>query len=55
MGLSALFLAAFLILFAINALGWVAVSATFLGVVALVAGILILVEGVHPIVVWHRP
>lgn len=54
MSLSALFLAAFLILFAINALAWVAVSATFLGVVALIAGILILVEAAHPITVWRR-
>lgn len=46
MSLSTLALALFLILFAISALGWVAVSATFLGVVALIAGILILVEGV---------
>lgn len=49
MALSTLALALFLILFAINALGWIAVSATFLGVVALIAGILFLVESVHPI------
>lgn len=51
MSLSSLFLAAFLILTGISLLGWVAISATFLGVIALVAGILILVEGVHPIVI----
>lgn len=55
MSLSTLFLAAFLILFAISALGWVAVSATVLGVVALIAGILILVESAHPITIWNRP
>lgn len=55
MGLSTLFLAAFLILTGISLLGWVAVSATVLGVVALVAGILILVESYHPITVYHRP
>lgn len=49
MSITPLALAVFLILFAINALGWVAVSATFLGVVALVAGILILVDGYHPV------
>ena len=55
MGLSTLFLAAFLILFGINALGWVAITATFLGAVALIAGILLLVEAAHPIQVWRRP
>jgi hypothetical protein len=55
MSLSTLFLAAFLILFGINTLGWVAVSATVLGVVAFVAGVLILVEAYHPITVYRRP
>jgi uncharacterized membrane protein HdeD (DUF308 family) len=54
MALSTLFLAAFLILFGINALGWVAISATLLGAVALIAGILILVEAYHPITI-RRP
>lgn len=54
MGLSALFLAAFLILFGLNALNLIAISATVLGIVALIAGILILVEGVHPITVYRR-
>lgn len=54
MSLSALFLALFLILFAINALGWVAVSSLLLGIVALVAGILIIIEAAHPITIWHR-
>lgn len=54
MSLSTLFLAAFLILFGINALGWVVISATFLGVVALIAGILILIEAAHPITIYRR-
>jgi uncharacterized membrane protein HdeD (DUF308 family) len=53
--LSTLFLAAFLILFGISALGWVSISATFIGVVAFVAGILILVEAYHPLTVYRRP
>lgn len=47
-------LAVFLILFAVSALGWITVSATVIGVVALVAGILILVDGYHPVRVWPR-
>lgn len=58
MGLSSLLLAAFLILFGLNALGLIAVSATVsatvLGIVALIAGILFLVEGYHPITIWPR-
>lgn len=54
MSLSALFLALFLILFAISTFGWVAISGTILGIVALIAGILILVEAAHPITLWHR-
>lgn len=55
MSLTTLALAVFLILFGINALGWVAVSATALGIVALVAGVLILVDGYHPVTVFRRP
>lgn len=55
MSLTTLALAVFLILFGINALGWVAVSATALGIIALVAGILILVDGYHPVTVFRRP
>lgn len=51
MSLSSLFLSAFLILFAIDLLGWVAVGSTFLGIVALITGILILLEGVG---VWNQ-
>lgn len=46
MSLSSLFLGGFLILYAVSALGWLAVNGTFLGVVALIAGILVLLEGV---------
>lgn len=49
MSLTTLCLALFLILFAVSALGWIAVSGTFIGVVALVAGILILIDSYHPI------
>ena len=54
MSLTTIALAAFLILFAISTLGWVAVSSTVLGVVALVAGILILVDAYHPVTVLRR-
>lgn len=54
MSLTTLALAVFLILYAISALGWVAVSGTVLGIVALIAGILILVDGYHPVTIWHR-
>jgi uncharacterized membrane protein HdeD (DUF308 family) len=54
MSLTTLALAVFLILYGISALGWVAVSATVIGVVALVAGILILVDGYHPVTVFRR-
>lgn len=55
MSLTTLALAVFLILFGINSLGWVAVSATVLGIVALVAGILILIDGYHPVTILRRP
>lgn len=55
MSLSTLFLALFLILFGINALGWVAVTGFVIGLVAFIAGILILVEAAHPITVYRRP
>lgn len=54
MSLSTLFLAAFLILFAINALGWAVISAVALGIAALIAGILMLVEGYKPLVLFKR-
>lgn len=45
MSLSTLFLALLLFLMAAGWLGWFAVSATFLGVVALVTAILLVIEG----------
>lgn len=45
MSLANLLLAVLLILLGINWLGWVAVSATVLGILALVAGILFLLAG----------
>lgn len=55
MSLTTLALAAFLLLFAVSTLGWVVVSTTVLGVVALIAGILILIDSYHPVTVWRRP
>lgn len=55
MSLTTLALAAFLLLFAVSILGWVVVSTTVLGVVALIAGILILIDSYHPVTVWRRP
>lgn len=54
MSLQPFVLALFLILLGISWLGWVAISTTVLGVLALVAGILILVDGYHPVTVWRR-
>jgi hypothetical protein len=54
MSLSTLFLAAFLILTGLSLLAIVAISNTVLGIVALIAGILFLIEGYHPITVFHR-
>lgn len=55
MSLTTLALAAFLILFAVSTLGWIAVSSLVLGIVALFAGLLILFDGYHPVTVWRRP
>jgi hypothetical protein len=54
MSLSTLLLAVFLILFGINAIGWVAISALALGIVAFVTGIVFLVEGYHPITILRK-
>lgn len=51
MSISQLFLGLFLIVLAVSLLGWVAVSNVFLGALALVTGIIILVDGV---VVWKK-
>lgn len=55
MNLSYLLLAVWLILVGITWLGWVAITVTFLGLWAFVTGIVFLVEGVHPVVVYRRP
>ena len=55
MSLSILLLAIILIAYGLNALAVIAVSATLLGVLAIIDGILFLVEAVHPVTVWRRP
>lgn len=54
MSLSTLLLAVFLILFGLNDLAILAVSAKVLGILALVDGIAFLVEGYHPIPLYKR-
>ena len=50
-----LLLAVWLILWGLNALAVIAVSNTFLGVLALIAGILLVLESYHPVAVpWRR-
>lgn len=55
LSLSHILTAVFFILLGITWLGWVAITQTFLGVWSLVTGIVWLVEGYHPVTVWHRP
>ena len=55
MSLGQLLLGVFLVLLAVTWLGWVAISLQFLGIWALVTGIVWLVEGVHPLTVYRRP
>lgn len=55
MSLGSLLLAVFLILLGITWLGWISISQTFLGVFALVTGIVLLLESYRPVTVWHRP
>lgn len=54
MSLSQLLLAVLLILLGVSWLGWVAVSATVLGVIALVTGVLLILEGTS-VFVWRTP
>jgi hypothetical protein len=54
MSLSTLLLAAYFILVGLSLLGILAVSNTVLGIIALVVGIIILVDGLHPVTIWHR-
>lgn len=54
MSLSGILLVLFLLLYAVTALGWVAVSATVLGIVALATAIAFIVEGWHPLPIVAR-
>lgn len=54
MSLSTLLLGILLILLGIVWLGWVVISTKFIGIWALVTGIVILVESAHPITVYKR-
>lgn len=53
MSLTNLLLAAYFILVGLSLLGILAVSNTVLGIIALIVGIIILVDGFHPIT-WNR-
>lgn len=55
MSLSTLLLGVWLILVGITWLGWVAITLTFLGLWAFVTGIVLLIESVHPLVIYKRP
>lgn len=55
MSLSHVLTAIWFILVGITWLGWITISATFLGGFALVVGIVWLVEGYRPLTVWRRP
>lgn len=52
--LSQLFLGALLILLGITWMGWVTIAPLFIGIMAFVTGILVLIDGVHPVVVVKR-
>lgn len=55
MSAGTLLLAIFLILYGLSTLGVLAVSGFILGLVALLAGILLLVEGLyHPLTIYNR-
>jgi len=55
MSLGQLLLGIWLILLGITWLGWVTISTQFLGGLAAVTGLIWLVEGVHPLVLYRRP
>lgn len=55
MSLGTILLAVWLILVGITWLTWVAITSAFLGGFALVTGIVLLVEGYHPLIVWKKP
>lgn len=52
--LTPLVLGVYLLLVGVSTLGWIVISATVLGVLALVAGILVLLDAYHPIAIWRR-
>lgn len=54
MGLSHLLLGLWLLMVGLTWLGWVAISTQFLGGWVAVTGVLVLVEGYHPITIWKR-
>lgn len=55
MSLSGLLLAVWLILVGLAWTGIVAISSHFLGLWAIVTGVLLLLEAYHPITVYRRP
>lgn len=54
MSLASLLLGIWLILLGLTWMGVISLSSNFLGIVALVTGILWLLEGYHPITVFRR-
>lgn len=55
MSLSNLCLGLYLLLIGLVQLFGLNVSATVLGLLALIAGLLILLDSFHPVTVWRRP
>lgn len=55
MSLTTLVLGVFLILLGMTWIGWIALSPLVLGIVALIAGILVLADGYRPVTIWRRP
>lgn len=55
MNLSTLLLGVWLILVGVSWLAWVTVDVKLLGLLGFITGIVVLVEGVHPLTVWKRP
>lgn len=54
MSLGNLCLGLFLIFYAVTTFGFFVVPAALIGIVALIAGIIILLAGSQPITIWHR-
>lgn len=55
MTLSSLLLAIFLILVGVTWLAWVTIDIKLLGLLAFITGLVFLVEGVHPLIIYKRP